>query len=274
MQSLALTFEAMQIRVVTIDEEPWWVLADVCAVLEIANPRNVTARLDPDEKDAVQIMDAMGRGQETTIISEPGLYKLLQTSRKPQAKRFDRWVRHEVLPTIRKTGSYGSPSSRDVTHDQFIEAIREIVRPLAGRFDGQDVAIERLETRVVTMDEQFGTFNERLGRIEFHVSRGGRRRLSEADKADHIDANRQLGGRCACCGISSVTDDSGNKSPFAEFDHYYTNSDPRAASTWLICKPCHGKLTTGKMPRHEVEAQFRAYQEKRLRLPHRQPKFL
>jgi prophage antirepressor-like protein len=266
MQSLALTFEAIQIRVVAREDETWWVLADVCAGMAVGNPSDVARRLDDDEK-GVDTVDTPSGRQEMLIVSEPGLYKVLQSSRKPQAKRFDRWVRHEVLPTIRKTGSYGASPSRDVTHDQFIEAIREIVRPLAGRFDGQDVAIERLETRVVTIDE-------RLGRIEFHVRQGGRRRLSDADKADHIDANRQLGGRCACCGVAPVVDENGSRSPFADFDHYYTNTDPRAASTWLICKPCHNQLTTGKMPRHEAEAQFRAYQEKRLRLPKRQLRFL
>jgi prophage antirepressor-like protein len=64
-------------------------LADVCAVLEIGNSRHVASRLDDDEKDGVVISDTMGRDQQTTIISEPGLYKLLMTSRKPVAKRFE-----------------------------------------------------------------------------------------------------------------------------------------------------------------------------------------
>lgn len=67
------------------DDKPWFVLVDVCRVLGIENPRNVSARLDADEKDGVQIMDAIGRSQQTTIISLPGLFKLLQTSTKPIA---------------------------------------------------------------------------------------------------------------------------------------------------------------------------------------------
>jgi prophage antirepressor-like protein len=61
----------------------------VCRVLEIENPRNVSSRLDDDERDAVQIVDAMGRPQLTTVVSEPGLYKLIGRSNKPAARRFD-----------------------------------------------------------------------------------------------------------------------------------------------------------------------------------------
>lgn len=94
-------------RVVDRDGEPWFVLNEVCAKLEIANPRDAASRLDDDEKDAVGIADAIGRTQKTTIISESGLYSLILTSRRPEAKRFKKWVTSEVLPTIRKTGRYG-----------------------------------------------------------------------------------------------------------------------------------------------------------------------
>jgi prophage antirepressor-like protein len=106
------------------DGSPWWVLAAVCKVLEIENPRNVAARLDEDEKDTVQTMDGQG-GPDRTIISEPGLYKLIQTSRKPAAKRFDRWVRHEVLPVV---------NSRDVAlhfekrHDNVLRDIGDLLK--------------------------------------------------------------------------------------------------------------------------------------------------
>lgn len=84
---------------------PWFVLADVCAVLEIANSRDVAARLDEDEKGVGQI-DTLGGIQNMTIISESGLYAVILRSDKPQAKPFRKWVTGEVLPSIRKTGSY------------------------------------------------------------------------------------------------------------------------------------------------------------------------
>ena len=155
--------------------------------------------------------------------------------------------------------------SRDVSaHDLIISAVRELVGPLSVRFDGQDTAIDRLETRVVTMDE-------RLGRIEFRIC-SGRKRISEVVKREHVDAIKLLGGRCPCCGLASVIDENGNKSAFAEFDHFYINSNPSVDATWLICKPDHKKLTTGVLARDQIDTQFRSYQEKRRRLPGRTPK--
>lgn len=96
------------IRTVQQNGEVWWVLADVCKVLEISNSRDAASRLDDDEKDGVGIIDTMGRPQTATIVNEPGLYNLIFRSNKPEAKAFKRWVTHEVLPTIRKTGKYGN----------------------------------------------------------------------------------------------------------------------------------------------------------------------
>jgi anti-repressor protein len=103
-----LSFENKPVRVVTRDDEPWFVATDVCRVLDLENSRQVVRVLDEDEK-GVHNLDTLGGVQPLTIVSEPGLYKLLGRSRKPEAKRFDRWVRHEVLPSIRKTGSYSAP---------------------------------------------------------------------------------------------------------------------------------------------------------------------
>lgn len=84
----------------------WFVGNDVCAALEISNSRDALKRLDADERDEVGITDPIGRAQSTTIISESGVYALVFTSRKEAAKRFKRWVTHEVLPAIRTTGRY------------------------------------------------------------------------------------------------------------------------------------------------------------------------
>jgi len=103
-------FNNSQIRTITKDGEPWFVAADVCSVLGIANNRNATARLDDDEKD-VRLMDTPGGKQETTIVNESGLYSLILRSDKPEAKRFKKWVTSEVLPAIRKTGGYHLPQT-------------------------------------------------------------------------------------------------------------------------------------------------------------------
>ncbi|MFV0600225.1 MAG: Bro-N domain-containing protein [Brachymonas sp.] len=100
-------FDHLPVRTVNRDGEIWFVAADVCAALELANPRQVVSRLDDDEKGVLTV-DTLGGPQEVVVISESGLYSLILTSRKEEAKRFKRWITHEVLPAIRKTGGYGS----------------------------------------------------------------------------------------------------------------------------------------------------------------------
>lgn len=99
------TFSGSEVRTVEVNGEPWWVLADVCSVLEISNNRNIAARLEDDEK-GVTLVDTLGGAQNMTIINESGLYSVILRSDKPQAKPFRRWVTSEVLPSIRKTGAY------------------------------------------------------------------------------------------------------------------------------------------------------------------------
>lgn len=99
------SYEGKEIRTIQKEGEPWWVLKDVCEVLEIGNSRMVADRLDEDEK-GVSIIDTLGGRQELTVISESGLYNVILLSRKPEAKQFKRWVTHEVLPQIRQHGAY------------------------------------------------------------------------------------------------------------------------------------------------------------------------
>ena len=91
-----------QVRVIDRNGEPWFVATDVCKALEIQNVTQSVNRLDSDERSMFNI----GRQGETNIINEPGLYSLVLGSRKPEAKLFKRWITHEVIPAIRKTGGY------------------------------------------------------------------------------------------------------------------------------------------------------------------------
>ena len=99
-------YEGRQVRTIDKDGEPWFVLRDVCEILELTNSRMVADRLDGDEVSQTYIADALGRQQETTIINESGLYNVILRSDKPEAKQFRKWVTSEVLPTIRKHGAY------------------------------------------------------------------------------------------------------------------------------------------------------------------------
>lgn len=98
-----------KVRTVDVDGEAWFVLKDVCGVLEIADHKVVARRLDEDEVCQTPLTDSMGRQQSTTIINESGLYHVILRSDKPEAAPFRRWVTNDVLPAIRKTGSYNAP---------------------------------------------------------------------------------------------------------------------------------------------------------------------
>ena len=105
------------------DFDPWFVAVDVCRALEIQNPRDAVSRLDDDEKMTVGLTDGQkmtvsttyghsgkrGGAQFMNFVSEAGLYRLIMSSRKPEAKKFQRWVYHEVLPSIRRYGYYIAP---------------------------------------------------------------------------------------------------------------------------------------------------------------------
>ena len=107
----AFNYEGNEVRTVMKDGEPWWVLADVCQVLGIQNNRNAARRLDDDEKNTVHLADGIRGNPNMTIINESGLYKVILRSDKPGAKKFTRWVTQEVLPTLRKTGTYSMPGA-------------------------------------------------------------------------------------------------------------------------------------------------------------------
>lgn len=98
------------IRTVVQDGEPWFVAKDVCEALELDNVSRAVERLDDDEKGITSI-HTLGGEQDMLTVNEPGLYTLILGSRKPEAKAFKRWVTHEVLPAIRKTGRYAAPGT-------------------------------------------------------------------------------------------------------------------------------------------------------------------
>ena len=104
-------YKSMPVRTFEIDGEIWFVAADVADILEMRDAFNATRELDEDEK-GTQKVSTPGGVQDKIIVSEAGLYTLLMRSNKPEAKPFRRWVTHEVLPSIRKTGSYALPKAK------------------------------------------------------------------------------------------------------------------------------------------------------------------
>lgn len=127
--ALAFAMDGHQLRVVLQNDDPWFVASDVCSTLAINNHREAVRHLDDDEKGVIS-NDTLGGKQSTTVVNESGLYALVLRSRKPEAKRFRRWVTHDVLPSIRRTGSYSikrqAPLERQLGRCQSL--IRDIER--------------------------------------------------------------------------------------------------------------------------------------------------
>lgn len=99
-------FKGAALRTLTDEAgEPWFVLKDCMSILDLGNPTETVKMFDKDEFSTTEVIDSIGRRQQTYIISEPGLYRLVMKSRKPEAKEFQRWVTHEVLPSIRTSSS-------------------------------------------------------------------------------------------------------------------------------------------------------------------------
>ena len=103
------SYEGNEVRTVQKGSNILWVLKDVCGILGIEKYRDAATRLDDDEREPV-LVDTLGGRQEMIAVTESGLYSIILLSRKPEAKKFKRWVTHEVLPTIRKHGAYVTPA--------------------------------------------------------------------------------------------------------------------------------------------------------------------
>lgn len=103
-------YKSLPVRTTEIDGEIWFVAKDVADILGFEDATHAIRGLDDDEK-GLQKVETPGGVQDMTVISEPGLYTMLMRSNKPEAKPFRRWVTHDVLPSIRKTGSYSVPRS-------------------------------------------------------------------------------------------------------------------------------------------------------------------
>lgn len=122
-------FEDNVVRTMLIDEEPWFVAKDACDILEIGTEQ--IRRLDDDEK-GLRKMQTLGGEQEMSVISESGLYTLIIRSNKPHAKPFRRWVTHDVLPSIRKTGSYSvTDQQRNLLESEIREGAKLLAQVIA-----------------------------------------------------------------------------------------------------------------------------------------------
>lgn len=149
-------FNAKPLRALTDENgDPWFVAKDVCDILGLENSRKATADLDPDERNTVTISDGIPGNPNKTIIGEPGLYKLIMRSRKPEAKEFQRWVTHEVLPTIRKTGGYIPATEAESDEDILAKAVliaQKTIDLKNQQLRAKDAQIKELESKAQALD--------------------------------------------------------------------------------------------------------------------------
>lgn len=141
MELIDFDFNGTLISATTINGEPWFIAKNVCLALEISDVSQACSRLDDDEK-LMRTLYVSGQNRESLLINESGLYSLILTSRKPEAKAFKKWVTSEVLPSIRKTGSYQvkPKSALELAREQV--ALLETIEQQSKLIEQQKPAVE------------------------------------------------------------------------------------------------------------------------------------
>lgn len=150
-------FDSLQfgeLRITTFDGEPWFVAKDVCNALELNNSRQALSRLDDDEKSTVILNDGTPGNPNFAVVNEAGLYALVMSSRKPEAKQFKRWVTHEVLPAIRHDGGYmvAKDETAEETMARAVVIAERTIARLRARNTRQLEQIEQMRPKVLFAD--------------------------------------------------------------------------------------------------------------------------
>lgn len=173
--------------------EPWFVVADLCKALDLSNPTMVANRLSEDDLSTTEVTDSLGRKQRMNVTNEGGMYEVVFMSRKQEAKRFKRWVTHEVLPAIRRDGGY--IAARDETPE---ETMARAVLLAQQTIERQGRRLERLKAENAELTPKAGMFDacmagERwqsfteVSRLLHQYDRSmTRKRLFELAMRDHI----------------------------------------------------------------------------------------
>ena len=170
MSIIPFEYSGQQVRVIDRDGNPWFIAKDACDVLGLDNVGQALAGLDDDERGFITIADGTPGNPNRAIVSEPGLYSLILRSRKPEARAFKRWVTHEVIPSIRKTGSFAIPESREqllaravIEAQAAIAEQTETIRMLTPKANYVDVFVADGDLRLLrNVAKSIGVGEERL----------------------------------------------------------------------------------------------------------------
>lgn len=141
------SFNNQPVRTVQLNNQPYWVLKDVCDVLELSNPTVVANRLEDDERAKFNL----GRQGEATVITESGLYAVILRSDKPNAKEFRKWVTSEVLPAIRKNGVYlTDEKAYDITHNP--QSLADLLLQAGEQLKQKEIIIQEMKPKALFAD--------------------------------------------------------------------------------------------------------------------------
>ena len=195
-------FSGQDVRIITINGEPWFVGKDVADILGYSNSRKALSDHVDDEDKGVTKSDTLGGNQNITIINESGLYSLILKSKKPEAKQFKRWVTSEVLPTIRKHGAY-------MTQPQVPTTQRELIMLALAGNEETNQRIDAIEEQVTDLKEnatlnpgEYGYIGRRINQRVSEVAKGYGNITQEQRGKLYKDINQ---GVKAITGVSTRT---------------------------------------------------------------------
>ena len=195
MNEIVKLYKDNPVRIIEKDGEPWFVAKDVCSILEIKEPHRSIKGLDEDEKGR-HSMTTPGGEQELTMINEAGLYRLIFKSRKKEAEDFKRWVCHDVLPSIRKTGAYLAPNISMEKLQNLIETIGEQYKLL---IESNSILRQQLEYATQFVPKtKYGSTSPANGQRRTTIRRGanvaGNGRLIERRNPEEVGYQMDLFG--------------------------------------------------------------------------------
>lgn len=187
-----------RLEVIMIDGEPWFKAKEVCELAGISNHRDKISILDDDERDAVGISDAIGRIQMTSIISEPGLYRVMNSCRIPSNKKdrvnsvaykFQRWVNHEVIPSIRRKGYYSALTRirpEDIEMTDLLRLMNIATHKIAGELDSIKAQNDVQQAKIDGIEEQISLIEPKPGTFDFYAA-AKKMKLYSASGIPHQD---------------------------------------------------------------------------------------
>lgn len=183
-------FSGQEVRIITINNEPWFIGKDVADILGYSNSRKTLSDHVDDEDKGVTKSDTLGGNQNITIINESGLYSLILKSKKAEAKQFKRWVTSEVLPTIRKHGAYNAQPQVPTTQRELIMLALAGNEETNQRIDIIEGQVSNLKENATLSPGEYGYISRRINQRVAEVARGYGKITREQRGSLHKDINQ------------------------------------------------------------------------------------